>query len=317
VVQYITNLLLIHDCVIIPNFGGFVGSSSSAELNTAQHIVSPPYKKIAFNINLSNNDGLLANYIAKQKQVSFTEANIEIIAFVEGLKQTLKREKQFAFSGIGLFKIDTANTIRFEPSNSINFLLEAYGLHSVQSPTIKRDKLTRKAEVNKPIDRPAILAQPKSIKSIIWKSAIALPFVAIGLFVAFQGNVLKDIHNSYSSFNPFNSTSLAKKEVLHALTTPSVIAQKALDTNEKTAVAISSAAISSNEYYIIAGCFKNLSNATKLVAELKSQGYNASLHGERKGLHVVSYGSFSNSNEAHIQLKQIKASNADAWVLSN
>ena len=31
--QYISDLLYTNDCVIVPNFGGFVGNRKSAELN--------------------------------------------------------------------------------------------------------------------------------------------------------------------------------------------------------------------------------------------------------------------------------------------
>ena len=49
--KYISELLFLHDCVIIPEFGGFVGNNKSAVLNEITRTISPPSKEILFNPN--------------------------------------------------------------------------------------------------------------------------------------------------------------------------------------------------------------------------------------------------------------------------
>ena len=49
--HYISELLFLHDCVILPDFGGFVGNPQSAKLNKITGILSPPSKQILFNAN--------------------------------------------------------------------------------------------------------------------------------------------------------------------------------------------------------------------------------------------------------------------------
>ena len=61
---YISDLLYSYDCVVIPDFGGFVANYASAKVQAVQHKITPPSKKISFNKNLRTNDGLLNNYIA-------------------------------------------------------------------------------------------------------------------------------------------------------------------------------------------------------------------------------------------------------------
>ena len=73
--KYVVELLFKHDCVIIPNLGGFVAQYKSAALDDVTGFFSPPSKQILFNINLKNNDGLLANEIAQHKQITYNEAN--------------------------------------------------------------------------------------------------------------------------------------------------------------------------------------------------------------------------------------------------
>ena len=72
--QYIIQLLLTHDCVIVPGFGGFVANYCDAVHDESTHTFSPPSKKILFNSSLSHNDGLLINHIAEQLNVSYSEA---------------------------------------------------------------------------------------------------------------------------------------------------------------------------------------------------------------------------------------------------
>ena len=65
IANYLKDLLYRYDCVIVPNFGGFITNNTSAQIHRSTHTFYPPSKQVGFNVNLSYNDGLLANYIAK------------------------------------------------------------------------------------------------------------------------------------------------------------------------------------------------------------------------------------------------------------
>jgi hypothetical protein len=69
--NYINDLLYRYDCVIVPDFGGFVTNAISARVNHFSHTFYPPTKQLTFNSHLTNNDGLLANYIASSENISF------------------------------------------------------------------------------------------------------------------------------------------------------------------------------------------------------------------------------------------------------
>ena len=75
--EYLIDLLYLHDCVVIPNFGGFVTRRVPAQLKDG--VFYPPKKEIAFNACLTENDGLLAHHIAKQHPCTYEQAS-EIIA---------------------------------------------------------------------------------------------------------------------------------------------------------------------------------------------------------------------------------------------
>ena len=72
--QYIKELLYIHECVTIPSFGAFLTQSTRAFVNYEVGNFEPPKKIIGFNILLKNNDGVLANHLAKKEKISYEKA---------------------------------------------------------------------------------------------------------------------------------------------------------------------------------------------------------------------------------------------------
>ena len=63
--QLIGDLLIQHNCVIVPSFGGFVAQKISAKIDFKSGKILPPSKSLLFNRQLINNDGLLANVISE------------------------------------------------------------------------------------------------------------------------------------------------------------------------------------------------------------------------------------------------------------
>ena len=92
ITTYISDLLYRYDCVIVPDFGGFVTNTISAKVNHFSHTFYPPTKQITFNAHLKNNDGLLANYIASSQKISFEEASVKIAALVSNWNTQLQNE---------------------------------------------------------------------------------------------------------------------------------------------------------------------------------------------------------------------------------
>ena len=79
---YISDLLYRHDCVIIPGLGGIITNYRSAQIHPVSHTLRPPSKSIRFNVNLQEDDGLLANYVSSCESISFASAQIKIERFV-------------------------------------------------------------------------------------------------------------------------------------------------------------------------------------------------------------------------------------------
>lgn len=138
--QYIKELLFIHDCVILPDFGGFVLNYKEATIDEESVTFKPPTKEIGFNANLKHNDGLLINYVAERRGLDYLRAKEMVSKYVAGIKDNLiSKKRQFVLDEIGEFKLNKEKNIDFLPSKSANFLIDAFGLGTFTFPEISSE----------------------------------------------------------------------------------------------------------------------------------------------------------------------------------
>ncbi len=129
-IGYISDLLYLHDCVIIPDFGGFICNYKSAYIDEHSGLICPPSKDILFNRNLTHNDGLLVNWIADKENISYEKAAIQLTLFTEDLKIRLNQKQRIPFGNIGEFYTDRRFNILFESCRN-NFFAEAFGMEPI------------------------------------------------------------------------------------------------------------------------------------------------------------------------------------------
>ncbi|HET6245553.1 MAG: HU-CCDC81 and SPOR domain-containing protein [Bacteroidetes bacterium] len=345
--KYIQELLLWHNCVIIPGLGGFVASYMNAQINSSKHLFIPPTKKIAFNKNIKNNDGLLANHIAIVENVSFYQAvNIIENSVASGFK-TLSKGDKLTLKGVGELYLDKEQNLQFDPSLEINLLVDSFGLTEFHSPLIKREPLHKKIEKQFK-DRPAVASEKKS-KFKKWAYTLAaLPVLAAMALLPLKTDLFYDLSMNYSSLIPFpitaNQTYSPREEKAsfklvdssddleqttlelsaQTITATEVevptVSEEIIEDAAKTFIANSEVTKSNagkNNFFVIAGCFGVIENAENLISILKSKGYKAKIVDQNKGLYRVCYNGFNTKDEAIDLLVEIKnGENPGAWILS-
>jgi cell division septation protein DedD len=124
--EHIKNLLFEQDCVVIPDFGGFIANFHAASMH-ANGSVLPPRRRLLFNEVLKFDDGLLSSYVAVIEHRSREEALQRIRAFTEHLKAELRRTNQYRFEHLGSFTLNREGKLQFEPDERLNFYGESYG----------------------------------------------------------------------------------------------------------------------------------------------------------------------------------------------
>jgi cell division protein FtsN len=127
----IGQLLLRHNCVIIPSFGGFVAKQVSAKIDFENGTMFPPSKSLLFNRQLVNNDGLLINEYASSNGKSFDEAAAEVREVTDHWKSKLQSGGRIEIDKVGKLFFDAENNICFEQDRFYNLLLESFGLSKV------------------------------------------------------------------------------------------------------------------------------------------------------------------------------------------
>ncbi len=132
------DLLYCHDCVIVPQWGGFLTHYRSARLDEARNLVHPPGKDLSFNKQLTRNDGLLADHLAKRTGMAFDEASAHIDKEVKEWRGTLDRQGRLELPHIGIFYRDAEHNLQFDPDRRSNFLKDAYGLRPLAAVAVQQ-----------------------------------------------------------------------------------------------------------------------------------------------------------------------------------
>ena len=315
--QYIKELLYIHECVTIPSFGAFLTQSTRAFVNYEVGNFEPPKKIIGFNILLKNNDGVLANHLAKKEKISYEKALKKIEKEVTIWKQRLNTQNLF-FPGIGEMKLTYDKKIEFFPSRQINFDSNSYGLKPFQRNPIKKiipvsdNKNLFHMDNQTKDDLMFTPEEKKSQNPLLRYAAIAILALALLGTSYYYGD-------KYMTQEKIEATKIAQKKikdnVLNATFDLGTISKIELNFDAENNYIQPVAEY--NFYSIIAGSFRSMSNAEKKLSTLIEEGYNAEYSkSSPEGLYRVAYGRFESKKEALKLLNFIRYTlEEEAWYL--
>ena len=171
--HYIAELLEEHDCVIVPEFGGFVANYAAARINPVNNRFDPPHRKVSFNKLLIHNDGLLAAYIAQKEEERYEEALKDIKNYVLYLRSSLKEHQKVQIDKVGLLLKQADGTFRFEQVKNPALFREGFGLESFFGKEIERKPGFAAAVEPKSVKQQPVMITPPVRKEE--KQAIAAP----------------------------------------------------------------------------------------------------------------------------------------------
>ena len=330
---YISDLLYRHDCVIIPGLGGIITNYRSAQIHPVSHTLRPPSKSIRFNVNLQEDDGLLANYVSSCESISFANAQSKIKRFVFSIQNDLEHKKEARLPKIGVLSVDINGIISFEPDLKVNYLPNAFGLEAIQSPAILRK--SKGIDVSKQIYQGAKSIQAQKT-SFNWKvAAVLIPLIGLSTYVSFQQDAIGDKYAYYAYLNPFKEKpasvyvprtmevkekTIELKETKITTTPKTVVETVKANTEVKAKKTIPAPSVKttlvSKSFHLVAGCFSSKLNANNLVAQLKTEGFEASVIGQNpNGLFRVAFQSYVSRELAVSEMKKLKDSGKSTWLL--
>ncbi len=231
--QLIGELLLRHNCVIIPSFGGFVAKQAPAVIDFKSGVMTPPRKSLLFNRQLINNDGLLIAEFAVANSIQYNQATDTVQQLVGKWNDQLRKGFRITIDKVGFLYFDSEKNICFEQDRFFNLLLESYGLGKVHFLTESDVQLAQKTTIERAISgsdsnekQPAILFDTEKIvaetvgaaetkviehpatrsKTKAWRyvaAACLLPIAFYSFWLPMRTNVLESGMLSIKDFNPF------------------------------------------------------------------------------------------------------------------
>jgi len=310
--HYISDLLYRYNCVVVPGFGAFLSQLKSAKINQNTNSFYPPSKTLSFNEQLTSNDGLLVAHIAEVEKTSYEEM-LQIVAEKVGQwKKTLNNGERLTFEHIGEIKLNKEGKIQFQPSYQVNHLTSSFGLSSFVSIPITRE-VFKKEVVAIEEKIPFIITPEKRKESTLRPYLKYAAVILLALSAGLTG---------YRFYNETINQQQLVVEKAQEEVSKSIQEATFFDTAPLELPTLNLKVITKEPkigiHHIVAGAFRFKKNAEKKIRQLKRLGYDASYLGtNRHGLHMVTYSSHSDVDEALQTLRQVKrAQSSDAWLLS-
>ena len=310
--RYISDLLYRYNCVVVPGFGGFLSQYKSAVHNTEDHSFSPPSKSLSFNKQLSSNDGLLVSYMAEVEKCSYEEMLQQVMDTVETWKRTLDQGGRLSLEHIGDLKSNKEGSILFQPSYQLNHLTSSFGLSSFVSTPIAREVMKKDVvalEEKVPLVFTPERRKETNLRSYLKYAAVILLALSTGL-------------TGYRFYNQALSQQQIVVEQAQEKVAKSIQEATFFDTAPLELPTLNLTVVSKKPtvgiHHIVAGAFRYKANADKKIRLLKRRGFDAGYLGTNNhGLHMVTYSSYNNVDEALQNLRTIKNTQSqDAWLLS-
>jgi cell division protein FtsN/nucleoid DNA-binding protein len=353
--KYIKLLLNERKRVILPGFGNLEVKESAGAAPDAEELLSPPGLRIKFDAGYSKDDGLLASSYATQDKVDEEEAKQRVLELVDAIKFALDKGEPYEIPGVGSFQRDSDGKVTFrkekdwildhgqyglEPLDLLE-LDEAGEIETVPEPpvSIEADEsfavepknsefsLQRESQRNT-ATRAAVRQEPyreprQGRWRAIWFVAGALIIVLVVLILIPTNNLNLPGRNTkpppvITQPGPDQTTDPGdpdpgERSDFESLT-PESLENEPVETIDEP-----EQAAERNKYFLIAGSFSHLRNASDLQDKLRTGGVSAEVMITENRMYRVSVGAFPTIGEAERELARIKSLPGleSCWILSN
>lgn len=343
----IINLLYLNECVVVPEFGGFIRNNISAVISENGNEIYPPSTEIIFNENLRINDGLIYNYIAYSYKCSYEEAKSLTYSWIEQINSKLNSKQAVILEGLGYLKMNMVGNVDFVANNKSNFNIESYGMSALKlKPIVYQPVKVVVQPENKIIELNEVKVRDTSAiaETLKW-AAVLVPFAGLAIFGTINQNRVQNYFQNYSGMfswanvtpgktaenikhtvspitvtptqnviSPVSIISPTIKDEIVEVETTENIEEKVV---EKPVMAVvTKESVVENQYFIVCGAFSKSNNALKLCNSLQAQGYKANIIDTTpSGLIMVSMQSAKTLSEARDSLQIAKNKGySSAWI---
>lgn len=346
--KHLEVLLLSNDCVIVPDFGGFVAHYVSAHIDERDGTFIPPIRTLGFNPQLKMNDSLLAQAYMESQDISYPEAIRHIEQEIDEIRRTISREGSFSLEGIGVLRANDEGSYLFEPNESGILSPSLYGLGtfeflplSAPSTAIKQEKEKPQAQI---VDIETEEVSPSlieiadtdeeaenaiSIKMSWVRNAVAIAAAIILFFMlttpvansnmgsqtmsALQNSIIHKLLPKDTNMVPATPV-IRQNDIVAKTVAPKDTTQQ--KSTEKPASQQAAPTNTDKPYCLVLASQVKRSNAEEFVRMLKARGFkDTEIYINNNVVRVV-YGHFKSESAAYIELHNLRFEDdfEEAWV---
>jgi len=339
--RHIEILLLSNDCVIIPNFGGFMAHYVEARTDEKDHAFLPPMRTIGFNPKLILNDSLLAQSYVEAYDISYPDAIARIADEVRELRQHLENDEKYELNDIGVLRLNDNGNLEFEPNVAGLLTPSLYGLSHFNLKTlaqIEREaaekqqnalaqmvtiaerqpetETARMAVITENDDRPA----RHHGTTTLWRS-VAAACAAVVVFLLVPAPLSNN--KPYLAESKINTALLSyvmPKEYTRGADRIKATVEKTMRhaaQAQPTAVPETVASQTTKGFTIVLASKVSKRNASTYVADLHRRGYASAQVLFTKSNNQVVYGNYATRQEASHAMTELRQDKefGEAWIM--
>ena len=341
--RHIEILLLSNDCVIVPDFGGFMAHHVEARYDDKEGLFLPPQRTLGFNPQLKINDSLLAQSYVETYDISYPEAVLRIEDEVNELKMHLQTKGFYELNDIGMLEFNESGNYVFTPCEAGILTPNLYGLCSFEMLPVKievpvekvvEDETAQLISINH-LNQDAETAEIENdnedvvrIKFSWIRNTVAVAAILLAIFlVALPTGKTEMMTRTISNINSnllfgmmSKDTNTSKIEINKTDIQKSTNKSDTINKLEEIKTArINDIEPTKNKYCIVLASHVSKHNAEIFIDRLKAKGLDSvELYTKNKVQNIrrVVCGSYSTQEEAYIALRKIHKNEElkDAWV---
>ena len=313
VIFHIAYLITQHECVIVPKLGAFVVSSSGKEKTSRWGILSPPEIHLGFNSEITHNDGLLANSLARGKKCSYREANLLIDQYVADVQQSMNEGKQVHIAWVGSLYLKD-NKKMFQPDRILSCDAFNYGLTDFSLPCLE-NILQRTNAALPPKKNKEIIWIPVSRKLIAYTGSIAAAVLAMCIIpTPLNNGHFNQSRTQYASLVILPAHEFNGEKEVSAIKMPAPADSLPEASPSEVVNPVKTVEF---HYYIIIASLPDEPSAKKTLTLFQSKGFENAAILSADGKHRVYTNRFEDKTEAEkflIQFRKDHPAN-EAWLL--
>jgi len=321
--RHIEILLLSNDCVIVPDFGGFMAHHVDARYDEADGTFLPPLRTLGFNPQLKMNDSLLAQSYIEAYDISYPESIRRIEDEVAELKQHLETNGSFELNDLGTLRMNAEGKMEFEPCEAGILTPELYGLSSFEMKQLQTQQAVEEEEVATEIP----MTNVEKDETLVKESDITIKMSWIRNIVAVAAAILA----FFMIGTPISNSNIQQSSFIHIKASqpqPTAPTHEAVPTQAENSETDENATETSEaseqvepqktySYTLVLASQVSKKNANNFIATLQKAGFNDARILETTMTRVV-YGTYATENEVYNAQQQLRAKSRhfkEAWVM--